>query len=290
MKKFGVIGHPISHSLSPLLHGTAYSLLRMDCSYQAYDVPLENLETSLNQFRQEGFTGLNVTLPLKQAVIPRLDRIDHEAESIGAVNTLHFDGSILTGYNTDVIGVRRTLQPFELEIAGRNVVILGAGGSARSMIFALKNIPISRLTIISRTASKLEELYFHAKQLCPDVEICSSTFNSESLSSTIEEAGLVMNATPVGMFPNITGSPITNPSVFHAEQIIVDMIYIPLETALLRLAKSKGARTLSGLEVFLHQGASAFELWNGISMPVEEIRPVILNALAKQMKEAEKRI
>lgn len=288
MKRFGVIGHPIAHSLSPLLHNTAFSLLGLDCSYEAFDIDPASLPAAIREFKDQGFVGLNVTIPHKESTLSLVDELTDEARAVGAVNTVTLSGSHVRGDNTDVYGVAASLEQYRPEIRDRIVVLIGAGGSARAIAYALiDRFAPAEIVIANRTQRRAQELIADIEPYAKETSLRAISVSDENLDRLMPSASVVINATPVGMFPLVDHSPIGDRTSFHSNQVVLDLIYTPLETRFLSLASKCGARTISGLEMFLHQGARSFEIWLGRRMPLDQIRPVILNQLHTRQTTAE---
>jgi shikimate dehydrogenase len=276
VKLFGVIGHPVAHSLSPLMHNTAFAALGLDCTYDAYDVSFESLRTAIQDFRDRGFVGLNVTLPHKERIISFLDHVTPEAKAIGAVNTVtHRDGR-LVGCNTDAEGFSRSLEPLRSQIAGTTVLLFGAGGGARAAAYALLvSFSPERLIIANRSQQRAEDFAARCEAFGTITKIEADGLVDWEIRRAVEASSLIVNATSLGMAPDVNRSPLMPEVTFRCDQVVIDLIYTPMETALLRKAAGDGARTISGLEMFLYQGARSFELWTGQPMPIERVRPVI---------------
>ena len=286
MKRFGVIGHPIAHSLSPLMHNTAYALLGLDCTYDSFDIAPESLSDALKDFANRGFCGLNVTIPHKERVSLQVHELSDEARVVGAVNTIRFEGGRLRGSNTDVYGAEVTLEPYRKSLHGEKVLLLGAGGTSRAIIYALlKRFSPAEIVIANRNRERADELMKHFQPHAKSIVLKTSPADKNTLSHVVSDARLIINATSIGMPPAIDVSPIGEWAHFHSNQIVFDLIYTPLSTKLLTIAERGGARTISGLEMFLHQGARSFELWLGKQMPVEQIRPVIENELKNRQQD-----
>lgn len=283
MKHYGVIGHPVAHSLSPLMHNTAFAALGLDSIYEAYDVRFESLRTAVQDFRQRGFAGLNVTLPHKERIIGFLDRVTAEAKAIGAVNTVAEEDGRLVGYNTDAEGFSRSIEPLRSKIAGTTVLVLGAGGAARAVAYVLLvSYAPRQLIIANRSLQRAEELAARCEALGTNTSIEVAGLAGWELRQAVETSSLIVNSTSLGMAPEADRSPLMGEAPFRCDQVVVDLVYTPLETAFLRQAAGVGARTISGLEMFLYQGARSFELWTGQPMPMEKVRPLIENELRKQ--------
>lgn len=285
MKRFGVIGHPVAHSLSPLMHNTAYSLLGLDCTYESLDIAPEMLSDALKDFVNKGFCGLNVTIPHKERVLLQMHELSDEARVVGAVNTIRFESGRLRGENTDVYGVEASLEPYRTSLHGERVLLLGAGGTSRAIMYALlTRFSPAEIVVANRNRARAEELVSHFQPHAKSIALRSSPADENTISQLVSDARLIINATSIGMSPAIDASPIGEGAHFHSTQIVFDLIYTPLATKLLTFAGRSGARTISGLEMFLHQGARSFELWLGKTMPVEQIRPVIENELKNRQQ------
>ena len=278
MKHFAVIGHPIGHSLSPLMHNTAFKLLGLDCQYEMLDIEPGSLKREIERFREQTWGGFNVTIPHKEAIISLLDEVIPEASAVGAVNTVVNRNNTLIGYNTDVIGVERSLRPDWEKIEGSMCTILGSGGVARSVTHVLAH-SIKPKTI---TFSALFPEQAHAiiKSIAgTNVQFHVIHCTDPALEAAIKESTLIVNATAVGMFPHIDDSPLPNQQWLSKKHIIFDLIYRPFITRLQSDARAAGAKTIDGLGMFIHQGAAAFQLWTGMEMPLERIRQVLEDKL-----------
>ncbi len=281
LKLYGIIGHPISQSLSPLMHNTAFEALGIRASMSAFDIEAQSLQEALQGFASLDFGGLNVTIPHKEAIIPLLDQIDEEASVIGAVNTVKFEHGRTTGFNTDSIGFLQTLEPFRSVIDGGKFVILGAGGAARAVVYALlKHFQTTHVVIASRSAARTFDLIEHFKG---SSQARLSAFNPDDsqFERIFETSDVIINATPAGMFPRTHEMPVLHPP-FQDHHIVIDLIYHPVETEFLRRASKVGAQTISGLEMFIRQGARAFEIWTGQIMDTKLIREVISRTLDQE--------
>jgi len=258
-----VIGSPISHSLSPLLHNTGFIARKLDSVFLPFLV--ENLREFLKAVPDFGIRGISVTLPHKQSILRHLKDCDTLATQIGAVNTVvvRRDGSLF-GTNTDYLGVLRALEK-KLPLAKSRVVILGAGGAARAAVFALVRAG-AHVSICARRESAAREL-----ARASGAEVLSR----RALKSQRFDA--IINATPVGMHPHSPISPLA-PSELHC-RILMDLIYRPQQTQLLKLAARKGIATVSGVEMFLAQGMAQFEIWTKRAAPQSAMRRVVLAAL-----------
>jgi len=271
-KIIGVIGHPIKHSFSPLMHNLAFDLLKLDYAYLPFDVPISSLKDALKGILALGIKGVNVTLPLKEKIIDFLSDVSEEANVIGAVNTVVNENGALRGYNTDVSGVFETLNPYKDELTGSSVTIVGAGGAARSVIYTLiRHFKPKEINIVNRTEQEAESLknYFTAKMLFDDIKTYSLV--PPDLVDVFRNSNLIVNASTIGMSPEVDDSPTTIDDCFQKGQIVFDIVYNPIKTKFLQIAEKKGVRIVNGLRMFVEQGAKSFELWTGEEFPKEKI-------------------
>ncbi len=287
----GVIGYPIAHSLSPRMHNAAIQALGINWCYLPFQVAPENLEKAIEGMQGLGIRGLNVTVPHKQAVMRFLDWVSPEASAIGAVNTILNEGERLSGYNTDVEGILAALRfGADLENLPEKVVVVGAGGAARGIVYALTTVTdVRHITILNRTIPKAERLAAEMEKMAKEkTEIEGKGLDGETVRDELGEAGsgvcettqgagLVINATPVGMYPKVDCSPIEDPSVFHPRLVLYDTIYSPEETKLMRLARSQGVKSFNGLDMLAYQGARSLEIWTGTKAPVEVMREAVMS-------------
>ncbi len=261
-KLYGIIGNPVSHSLSPAMHNNGFAYLGENSVYLPFYV--ENVADAITGIRALHIQGVSVTIPHKEGVIPYLDKIDPVAEKIGAVNTIHVEEkdniSLLCGSNTDWIGANRALAE-KLDIMGADIVLLGAGGSARAIGFGLQEAGAT-VRLCSRTESRGRAL---AEELGCD---WYSLTGVEAL-----HGDALVNATSVGMKEYVSPVP---EKCLRNYKVVMDIVYSPLETRLLSLAKKEGCQTVNGLEMLLFQGVAQFELWTGRKAPVEKMREVLL--------------
>ncbi|MFA8341353.1 MAG: shikimate dehydrogenase [Rhodothermaceae bacterium] len=287
-KVIAVIGHPIKHSYSPLMQNKAFELKELDYVYLPFDVPGENLKAAIKGMVSLGVKGFNVTLPHKEKINEYLDEISEEASVIGAVNTVVNENGILHGYNTDVNGIIESLNPYKEEIVGQEVSIIGAGGASRSVIYALiRHFKVKRLNIINRTLQIAESLkdYFQTKMLFDNIKTYELV--PPDLTRVFRKSKLIVNTTSMGMFPEVDDSATTISKSFKEGQIVFDVIYNPFKTKFLQIAEEQGATVLSGLKMFLEQGAKSFELWTGETMPREEIYEILKQELLAKPEEVD---
>jgi shikimate dehydrogenase len=274
----GIIGDPIEHTMSPVMHNAAFNKLGLDYVYLPFQVRKEELGKAIEGVRALNIKGLNVTIPHKVAVIQFLDELDGLVEKIGAVNTIVNDNGVLRGYNTDATGFMQALLERGFEPKGKEVVILGAGGAARAISFILAEKG-ANLTILNRTPGKAIECAGMIFRIFP-TEVRTLELNSENLAKVVRKADMLVNTTSVGMSPDTDETLVTS-DLIRPGLVVFDAVYNPIKTRLLRGAEAAGAKTISGLDMLLWQGALAFEKWTGLKAPVELMREEILKVLEK---------
>jgi shikimate dehydrogenase len=276
---YGIFGYPIGHSLSPLMHNTAFAYHGLDAVYLPFPIYPAHLEIAVKSIAALPIHGVNVTIPHKQAVMAWLDDISAEARLIGAVNTIHLQDGRLHGYNTDGIGFLRSLAEVGSQVEDRTVILLGAGGAARAIAVQLCIAGIRRLYLANRTPTRAEALAAFLKQNIPHADISVIAMGESSLATHLAHTDIVVNATSIGMQ---THDPMILPSTaIGPRHLVCDIVYRPLRTLLLREAQQQGARTVDGLGMLLHQGAQAFEIWTARAFPISLIRERLLLALAE---------
>ena len=277
---YGIIGDPVAHTWSPLMQNRALEAMRVSGMYVPFPVPPAQLGQAVAGMRALGIAGLNVTVPHKTAVMHYLDNLTKVARDIGAVNTIINHDGKLTGDNTDVYGFEMNLKiGGGLEVLPPLVAVIGAGGAARSVIYALaRNIGTKEIVILNRTYARAEKLAQEMTALtgtrCTPKQADATNFAHE-----LPPCGLIVNTTSVGMYPDIEVSPVPDPGVFHEGQVVCDIIYNPPGTMFLRDAALKGAKTIDGLAMLAYQGARSLSLWTGRNAPAE----VMLQALREQL-------
>ena len=258
-----LIGYPVSHSLSPLIHNAAFSAAGLDYCYVALNVRAEAIEAAVKGLRAVGFAGLNVTAPHKEAIIPLLDGITEEARAIGAVNTVANREGRWIGTNTDATGFRRLLELNGLHGKGLRAVLLGAGGAARAALFALGQLS-GEVTVFNRTLSRAQELLAALPSVRGSSRWKALPQEPDLLAASLREADLLVNATNVGMHPNDQDCPLP-PGVFiPASCAVVDMVYAPPKTRLMQIAEASGSKVVGGHDMLLYQAVDAFTFWTGV--------------------------
>ncbi len=279
-KVVGLIGYPLGHTISPPLQQAAFDYHSLPVVYEAWQTAPEALGAALDRVRQPDCLGMNVTIPHKEAVLPRLDSVDDWARQIGAVNTVVNDGGRLHGHNTDAAGFLRALRERgSFEVSGKRVVLVGAGGVARAVVLTLAREGAASLAIANRSVPRAEALAAVGRSAGLSVDVVSLS-DRPALRSAIGAADLLVNATSVGMWHAAPGSPVPAADL-HDGLFVHDLIYNPAETVLLRDAARAGARTLNGLSMLVYQGAAAFELWTHRQAPVGLMMARAEEALAR---------
>jgi shikimate dehydrogenase len=274
-----VIGHPIEHSMSPVMHNAALNDLSLDYVYLAFDIIPSNLKKVILGFKKSKVKGLNVTIPHKEAIIPYLDELDLLSEQIRAVNTIKNEEGVLLGRNTDALGAKQALQDAGFNSEGKKALILGAGGAARAISFALSE-KIDEIFIANRTEERAIRL---AKELHDRMKIKATgkDMSENTLRTLIGSVDILINTTPIGMYPKIDKSPISK-DLLNENLFIFDIIYNPLQTRLLLDAKEIGSKILNGLDMFINQGALAFEWWTGKKPNIKLMKEKIIEQLGNK--------
>ena len=269
----GVIGNPVGHSLSPAIHNAAFRKLGLNFVYLAWQV--QTIGDAVKGLRALGnFRGASVTIPHKVAAIPFLDHVERTAQQIGAINTIVAEQGALTGYNTDATGALRALREGGAELKGRRIVVLGSGGAARAIAFALAvESSADKLTLLgvddSERASLAQDIRTLASLTVEDFHLDETT-----LRRVLPDAHVLIHCTPVGMSPNADTTCIPA-SLLHNDLSVMDIVYNPLETRLLKDAKRAGCKTIPGLEMFLNQAVTQFEFWTNHPAPIDVMRSVL---------------
>ncbi len=276
-----VIGDPVEHSLSPTIHNAAFESCRLDMVYTAFHVKRGDLRGALAGVRSLGIHGLSVTIPHKVDILPLLDSIEPLAGRIGSVNTVTNRDGLLSGCSTDGPGALRALEAQQVDVTGRRILLLGSGGAARAIAFALADLsPAPSLEILGVEEAELGKLRDDLVGAC-SASVRWALLDRDGIAAGIEAAEIVIHATPVGMAPKTEASLIPE-GMLRSDQVVFDAVYTPFETKLLRDARKAGARTVPGLGMFVHQAAIQFELWTGESAPVETMTDAVRRALEER--------
>ncbi len=271
----GLLGTPVSHSISPMMHNEAFKLLDLDYAYLAFDVGTDHLKTAVEGLKVLGVRGFNCTMPDKNLMFELADKLSPAAELIGAVNTVVNDNGILTGHNTDGVGYMQAVTDAGFDIIGKKMTLLGAGGAATAVCVQAALDGVSEIDVFSIK----DQFFDRAIRLVDNINAktnCKASLyelpDDVTLRKSISESYILTNGTSVGMAPNVDNSIITDTTLFHSGLIVSDVIYNPSQTKLLTLAQESGCSTFNGMYMLLYQGAEAFKLWTGQEMPTELIK------------------
>ncbi len=265
-KLFGIIGHPLGHTMSPLLHNWGFEQHKIPAVYMAWPTEPEKVENFMQTFRNLPISGASVTIPHKLSVINYIDQLTDRAKAVGAVNTLYWRNDLIVGDNTDTAGVSEPLRPHTAQT--NKALLIGAGGAARAAIVGLKSLNIGEIFITNRTKSKADDL-------ASEFKISAIDWDNRG----DQHFDLIVNSTSLGMsgkFEQI------NPMIMdnqNANTIVYDLVYNPLETIFIKDAKAKGCKIIHGIEMFLHQGIEQFKIWTGKSIDADEAKKLLLKEL-----------
>jgi len=287
-KFVSLIGWPVEHSLSPAMHNAAFSALGLPWKYLLLPTPPSALKRAMQRLKGGGWAGANVTIPYKEAIIPHLDRLSPEAGAIGAVNTIVVRAGECIGHNTDATGFIRALGDQGFEPRDKRALVLGAGGAARAVIYALLQAG-AEVVICNRTLERAEALALSFTSLLAPSSLTVRPLTNSVLGEEIGRCQLLINATSVGMAPQSQLSPWPEEVSIPAGIVVFDLVYAPLETRLLQQAKAAGAHTIDGLQMLIQQGVEAFRLWTGLSPPKAVIYQAALAAVCAQIDNEEER-
>jgi len=262
-----VIGNPVGHSLSPLMHNRALDYYDLEASYHAVSVTNEELAQFASWMNRDEFLGANITIPYKKIMMDFVDEFSETARNAGAINTIVKAGNKLAGYNTDIAGFSAPLLKYKDKIDHSRAIIFGTGGASNAVVLALKNLNCSEIVLISRRPENKE----------PDGIFKDCIFAGyEEWTARAEDAALIVNTTPLGMHPDTGSSPVRQGEEFVLEgKICYDLVYQPKETRFLKQSGRAGAVTIGGLEMLIQQGSESFRLWTGKPFPVDAIRSEI---------------
>ena len=271
----GLIGTPVGHSKSPAMYNYCFEKYGLNCAYLAFDVDMEHVEDAVAAIRTFNLQGSNVTMPLKNAVIPYLDEVSPASLAIGSVNTIVNRDGRLCGYVTDGMGYTGELRRGGVEIAGKTVTLLGAGGAASAIAIEAALEGVKEIRVFNKRDAFWDRALANLKTIGEAAPACkislSDLDDSEALRESIAGSDILTNATRVGMKPMDGESLIADTTMFRPELIVTDVVYDPEETKLLRDAKAAGCRTFDGLGMLVEQGAASFKLYTGLDMPVGEV-------------------
>lgn len=274
-KLTGLLGSPVAHSKSPMMHNESFRKLGLDFVYLAFDVKEDGLETAVEGLKVLGVRGWNVTMPDKNKMCDLADQLSTASRISHSVNTIVNENGTLVGYTTDGVGFMRAVQEERQEIIGKKMVVIGAGGAAAAIVVQAALDGVAEISVFNRKGSSFERMEHIMEELeqVTDCKLAIYDFHDKDrMRQELAESVILVNATSVGMAPDTEASVITDPSMFHSGLFVYDVIYNPQETKLMRQAKDAGCKAAGGLSMLLYQGAESFKLWTGKEMPVEIIK------------------
>jgi shikimate dehydrogenase len=272
-----VIGNPVEHSLSPLIHNAAFEETGLNIRYVAFRV--EDLAATMAGVKAMNLLGLSVTIPHKVAILPHLDEVEEVAGKIGSVNTILHKGTKLIGFNSDGTGALRALQEAGITLENKRILMLGSGGAARAIAFALgAEAALKQMILLGIETDECQALWADLDKVLP-FPVQWEPLTSESVSRHTTDSDGIIHCTPIGMSPH-TDESLVDKQLLRPDLFVFDIVYTPLKTRLLKEAHAVGCQTVPGVEMFLHQAAFQFELWTGIEAPMDCMRRVVMASLA----------
>ena len=274
-KLTGLLGSPVSHSISPLMHNESFRLLGLDYVYLCFDVPETDLKTAVDGLKILGVRGFNCTMPDKTRMCELADHLSPAAKMIGAVNTVVNDDGILTGHNTDGVGYIQALKEAGVDIQGKTITLLGAGGASSAIAVQAALDGAAKINIFNRRSRSWVHGLQLADSICAGTGCQAALYDLEDLTElkkSLDESSILTNGTSVGMAPSADACPIPDASLLHEGLVVSDIIYNPRTTKLMELGIAAGCQVLNGLYLLLFQGAEAFRIWTGQYMPSSPIK------------------
>ena len=271
----GLLGSPVAHSISPMMHNDSFAFHKLDYVYLCFDIREDKLGTTIRALRDMNTYGFNLTMPDKTAVMGYLDEISVEARLIGAVNTVKNQDGKLIGFNTDGAGYMRAAADFGVDVTGRELTLIGAGGAANAIAVQSALDGAAFIHLVSRRGRSWDRARSLVDRINENTGCQAELIDLEDsicLKSALERSVLLTNATSAGMAPETDVTPLKDTSLLYPELFVSDVIYNPRKTRFLREAQEAGCRTFNGLYMLLYQGEKAFNIWTGLDMPVQMIR------------------
>lgn len=263
MGLYGLLGESLKHSISPMIHSKIFKEIMVEGSYELFEIKKEEVEYTINKFKDIGMVGVNVTIPYKTTVMKFIDEISDEAKKIGAVNTICFKDNKTIGYNTDYTGFGMMVEKNDIDIYNKKAVILGSGGAEKAVTAYLIDNGIGEITIVSRRVNKIVDIHDKKEiNIIPYAEV-----------SSLNDKDIIINCTPCGMYPNVDNCPIDKSSIAKFS-IAIDLIYNPKETLFLKHAVNLDMKAVNGLYMLIGQACRAQELWHDIKISAETINSV----------------
>ncbi|PTF03005.1 shikimate dehydrogenase [Staphylococcus devriesei] len=264
--KYAVIGDPISHSLSPIMHNANFEALGMEASYEALHVSINDFHRIREIIEEKQLDGFNITIPHKERIIPYLDEVDEQSRAVGAVNTVKIVNNRWIGYNTDGLGYLTGLKQIYPDVANAYILILGAGGASKGIANELSNYVQPKLTVANRTMNRFESW---------NLDI--NAISLKEAENYLDEFDIIINTTSAGLNDN-TESVISLENL-SPNSLVSDIVYIPYKTPFLEIAESKGNHIHNGLDMFVYQGAESFKIWTGKQPNIQEMKYAVLKKL-----------
>lgn len=282
-KLFCLIGNPVEHSLSPAMQNAAFKKLNLDFAYVSFKTKANELSNAFKGIRALNIQGGSITIPYKTSAMKFLDECDELAKETNAVNTFVSDNGKLKGFNTDSIGALNSLEENKISTKNKRIVIVGAGGASKSISYAIAKEGVQELIILNRTVRKAKLIADKLNKGFGN-KARALELNPGNLKSELKDADILINCSSVGMHPNVNETPVPK-KFLHKNLTVMDIVYNPMETKLLKGAKLVGARTINGVGMLVNQGALAFEIWTGKKAPVELMREVVIKNLKGSLHE-----
>ncbi len=283
---FGVVGYPIGHSLSPLLHEFLLEAIQLNGRFELFEIPPQQFEEKIRALKAGGIRGFSVTIPFKEQIISLLDELDERAQRAGAVNVVLHEKNRLLGFNTDGTGFERALAFHNLEVSKKQALILGAGGAARAVAAALIRGGIRKIYLANRTTVRALELVEHLSSASGFFNFITVNLQHAEILKLLESVDFVINATPVGMWPDSAAAPFEFPKT-DDNLIAIDLIYNPLPTRFLRSASAAGLAVMDGLDMLIFQGIAAMRIWSGREIDANSVYPHLRKLLIEKLKNYE---
>lgn len=276
----GVFGYPVRHSLSPQMHNAALRFMELNYCYLPFAVHPDNLGCAVESIRALEISGVNITIPHKVSVVRYLDVLSREAELIGAVNTICNRQGVLYGYNTDGQGfIQSLLRDANMDPRDKNIVMLGAGGAARGIGIPLALKSPRQIVVAARSEERAVKLVTDMTEASPECSCIAVGLRSADLKMLVDSADILVDTTPVGMYPKVAEPPVIDESYLHEGLLVCDLVYNPMRTSLLQAAEGVGASVLSGVGMLAYQGAIALQIWTGREPPFELMKGVLSRSL-----------
>jgi len=269
-KKYGIVGYPLGHSLSPMIHNTSFKELNINAVYTPFQVTPDYINILASSMKSLDISGINVTVPYKQDVISQLDWISQEAKLLNSVNTVKLEDGILQGYSTDYAGFKRKFTEANIDFKNKSILVIGTGGAASAITVGLTIIDDHKsVTIAGRTESKIDSLIDNIISNGGLAE--KIILNSDEFKEKFSDFDIIIQTTSVGMSPKIENS-VLEQDMFNKNQIAYDIVYNPLVTKFLEDAKKSGAKILTGIDMLIYQAAESFKIWTGKDIPIEKVK------------------